>query len=160
MQRSLGENVYKRQHIGIVSQWITTINHDTSACRAARPCVHHSRLSVSSRHHRSFSHNTISKHSQWEIHMAQIDGAHESMAQKIRMWSELKQRLLAKEHHIRTFFNSENYFMINTEIIRSEIYTRVDMRRMQTWDQDWWAFRDMRELKTTATSIEPKGYTA
>jgi hypothetical protein len=36
--------------------------------------------------------------------------------------------LLAKEHHIRTFFNSENYFMINTEIIRSEIYTRVDMR--------------------------------
>jgi hypothetical protein len=36
--------------------------------------------------------------------------------------------LLAKEHHIRTLFNSENYFMINTEIIRSEIYTRVDMR--------------------------------
>jgi hypothetical protein len=36
--------------------------------------------------------------------------------------------LLAKEHHMRTFFNSENYFMINTEIIRSEIYTRVDMR--------------------------------
>jgi hypothetical protein len=36
--------------------------------------------------------------------------------------------LLAKELHIRTFFNSENYFMINTEIIRSEIYTRVDMR--------------------------------
>jgi hypothetical protein len=36
--------------------------------------------------------------------------------------------LLAKEHHMRTFFNSENYFMINMEIIRSEIYTRVDMR--------------------------------
>jgi hypothetical protein len=29
---------------------------------------------------------------------------------------------------MRTFFNSENYFMINTEIIRSEIYTRVDTR--------------------------------
>jgi hypothetical protein len=29
---------------------------------------------------------------------------------------------------MRTFFNSENYFMINTEIIRSEIHTRVDMR--------------------------------
>jgi hypothetical protein len=50
------------------------------------------------------------------------------MAQKIRMWSELKQRLLTKEHCMRIFFNSENYFMINTEIIRSEIYTRVDMR--------------------------------
>jgi hypothetical protein len=29
---------------------------------------------------------------------------------------------------MRIFFNSENYFMINTRIIRSEIYTRVDMR--------------------------------
>ena len=36
--------------------------------------------------------------------------------------------MLAKEHHMRIFFNSENYFMIDTEIIRSEIYTRVDMR--------------------------------
>jgi hypothetical protein len=26
------------------------------------------------------------------------------------------------------FFNSENYFLINMEIIKSEIYTRVDMR--------------------------------
>jgi hypothetical protein len=50
------------------------------------------------------------------------------MAQKIRMWSELKQRLLTKEHRMRIFFNSENYFMINTEIIRSEIYVIVDMR--------------------------------
>jgi hypothetical protein len=50
------------------------------------------------------------------------------MAQKIRMSSELKQRFLAKEHHMRIFFNSENYFMINMEVIRSEIYTRVDMR--------------------------------
>jgi hypothetical protein len=50
------------------------------------------------------------------------------MAQKIRMWPELKQRLLAKEHHIRIFVNSENYFRINMEITRSEIYTRVDMR--------------------------------
>jgi hypothetical protein len=33
-----------------------------------------------------------------------------------------------KEHHMRIFFNSENYFMINMEIIRSEIYTRVDVR--------------------------------
>jgi hypothetical protein len=33
------------------------------------------------------------------------------------MWPELKQRLLAKEHHMRIFFNSENYFMINMEII-------------------------------------------
>ncbi|OIF91015.1 hypothetical protein A7M93_20730 [Acinetobacter baumannii] len=49
------------------------------------------------------------------------------MAQKINV-TELKHRLLAKEHHMRIFFNSENYFMINTEIIRSEIYTRVDMR--------------------------------
>jgi hypothetical protein len=29
---------------------------------------------------------------------------------------------------MRIFFNSENYFMINMEIIRSEIYTRVDVR--------------------------------
>jgi hypothetical protein len=36
--------------------------------------------------------------------------------------------LLAKEHRMRIFVNSENYFMINMEIIRSEIYTRVDMR--------------------------------
>jgi hypothetical protein len=36
--------------------------------------------------------------------------------------------LLAKEHHMRIFFNSENYFMMNMEIIRSEIYTRVDVR--------------------------------
>ena len=35
---------------------------------------------------------------------------------------------MAKEHHMRIFFNSENYFMINMEIIKSEIYTRVDMR--------------------------------
>jgi hypothetical protein len=49
-----------------------------------------------------------------EIHIANIDGAYESMAQKIRMGSELKQRLLAKEHHMRIFLNSENYFMINT----------------------------------------------
>jgi hypothetical protein len=36
--------------------------------------------------------------------------------------------LLTIEHHMRIFFNSENYFMINMEIIKSEIYTRVDMR--------------------------------
>jgi hypothetical protein len=29
---------------------------------------------------------------------------------------------------MRIFVNSENYFMINTEIIRSEIHTGVDMR--------------------------------
>ena len=29
---------------------------------------------------------------------------------------------------MRIFVNFENYVMINTEIIRSEIYTRVDMR--------------------------------
>jgi hypothetical protein len=29
---------------------------------------------------------------------------------------------------MRIFFNSENYFMINMEIIRQEIYTRVEMR--------------------------------
>jgi hypothetical protein len=39
------------------------------------------------------------------------------MAQKIRMWSELKQRLLAKEHHMRIFFNSENYFLVIMGII-------------------------------------------
>jgi hypothetical protein len=50
------------------------------------------------------------------------------MAQKIRMWPELKQRLLEKEHHMRIFVNSENYFRINMEITRSEIYTRVGMR--------------------------------
>jgi hypothetical protein len=44
------------------------------------------------------------------------------------MWSELKQRLLTKEHHMRVFFNSKNFFMINTEITRPKIYTRVDMR--------------------------------
>jgi hypothetical protein len=35
---------------------------------------------------------------------------------------------VAKEHHMRIFVNSENYFRINMEITRSEIYTRVDMR--------------------------------
>jgi hypothetical protein len=29
---------------------------------------------------------------------------------------------------MRIFVNSENYFMINMEIIRLEIYMRVDMR--------------------------------
>jgi hypothetical protein len=29
---------------------------------------------------------------------------------------------------MRIFFNSKNYFMIIIEIIRSEIYMRVDMR--------------------------------
>jgi hypothetical protein len=43
------------------------------------------------------------------------------MAQKIRMWPELKQRLLAKEHHMRIFFNSENYFLINTGIISQRL---------------------------------------
>jgi hypothetical protein len=81
------------------------------------------------------------------------------MAQKIRMWPELKQILLAKEHHMRIFFNSENYFMINMEIIRQETSMIFDVRRNQPWDQDWWAFRDIREPKITATSIELNGYT-
>jgi hypothetical protein len=36
---------------------------------------------------------------------------------------------LAKEHHMRIFFNSENYFMINMEIIRQETSMIFDMRR-------------------------------
>jgi hypothetical protein len=51
------------------------------------------------------------------------------------MWPELKQWLLAKEHQMRIFFDSMNYFMITIGIIKSEIYTRVDMRRRQPWDQ-------------------------
>jgi hypothetical protein len=39
--------------------------------------------------------------------------------------------LLAKEHHMRIFFNSENYFMINMEIIRQETSMIFDMRRNQ-----------------------------
>jgi hypothetical protein len=57
------------------------------------------------------------------------------MAQKIRMRLELKQRLLVKEHHMRIFFNSENYFLIIMGIIRPEIYTRSDMRTEQPRDQ-------------------------
>jgi hypothetical protein len=38
---------------------------------------------------------------------------------------------------MRIFINSENYFMINMEIIRSEIYMIVDMRGNQPLDQDW-----------------------
>jgi hypothetical protein len=48
-----------------------------------------------------------------------LDGAHENMAQK--MWLKLRQRLLAKEHHMRIFFNSENYFMIITGIISQRL---------------------------------------
>jgi hypothetical protein len=55
------------------------------------------------------------------------------MAQK--MWLNLKQRLLAKEHLMRIFFNSENYFLIIMGIIRPEIYTGFDMRTKQPWDQ-------------------------
>jgi hypothetical protein len=78
---------------------------------------------------------TITKHNQWEIHVTQVDGAYENMAQK--MWVKLKQRLLAKEHHMRIFFNSENYFMINIEIIRQKTSMIFDMMRNQPWDQDW-----------------------
>jgi hypothetical protein len=91
------------------------------------------------------SHNNITKRNQWEIHIAHIDGAHERMAQKIRRWSELKQRLLAKEHHIRTFFNSENYFMIIMEIIMSEIHTRFWYEDEASMRSGWWTCRDMRE---------------
>jgi hypothetical protein len=39
--------------------------------------------------------------------------------------------LPAKEQHMRIFFNSENYFMINMEIIRQETSMIFDMRRNQ-----------------------------
>jgi hypothetical protein len=39
--------------------------------------------------------------------------------------------LLAKEHYMRIFFNSENYFMINMEIIRQETSMIFEMRRNQ-----------------------------
>jgi hypothetical protein len=39
------------------------------------------------------------------------------MAQKIRMWSELKQRLLAKRAPHENFLHSENYFLIIMGII-------------------------------------------
>jgi hypothetical protein len=35
---------------------------------------------------------------------------------------------LAKGHHMRIFFHSENYFMINMEIIRQETSMIFDMR--------------------------------
>jgi hypothetical protein len=78
------------------------------------------------------------------------------MAQKMQL--KLKQRLLAKEHHMRIFFNSENYFMINTEIIRSEIYTRVDMRGTNHEIKIGNLLRQ-RRTKDNAKSIEPNGYT-
>jgi hypothetical protein len=59
------------------------------------------------------------------------------MARKIRMWPELKQRLLAKEHHMRIFVNSENYFMINMEITRPDISTRWDTRKKHSRDPDY-----------------------
>jgi hypothetical protein len=36
--------------------------------------------------------------------------------------------------------------------IRLKIYTRFYIRRKQPWDQDWWAFGDMRDPKTTKTT--------
>jgi hypothetical protein len=52
----------------IAHQYSLVMDHDywpdTSACRAAQPCVHHSRLSVSSRHHQSLVNNTITKRNQ------------------------------------------------------------------------------------------------
>jgi hypothetical protein len=53
------------------------------------------------------------------------------------MWPELKQRLLAKEHHMRIFVNSENYFMINMEITRPDISTRWDTRKKHSRDPDY-----------------------
>jgi hypothetical protein len=62
----------------------------------------------------------------------------------------LKQRLLAKEHHMRIFVNSENYFMIITRIIKPEIGIRWDMWRKHS--------RDTRHPITAIKSTEPKEY--
>jgi hypothetical protein len=78
---------------------------------------------------------------------------------KIRSWQELKHRFLAKEHHMRIFFNSENYFMINMEIIRSDISTRWGMRRKHSRDHVDELVETWENHKMTATSLEPNGYT-
>jgi 3-dehydroquinate dehydratase len=70
----------------------------------------------------------------------------------------LKQRLLAKEHHMIIFVNSENYFMINMEIIRSQIYTRVDMRGTNHEIKIDNLLRH-ETTKDNSIIIEPNGYT-
>jgi hypothetical protein len=42
--------------------------------------------------------------------------------------TEVEAKIVDKRASHEIFFNLEIYFMINTEIIRSEIYTRVAMR--------------------------------
>jgi hypothetical protein len=59
---------------------------------------------------------------------------------------------------MRIFFNSENYFMINMEIVRKETSMIFDMRRKHSRDHDYRASQRHERTKTTATSIEPNGY--
>jgi hypothetical protein len=73
--------------------------------------------------------------------------------------TEVEAEIAVKRASPENFRQLWELFMIITGIIRPEIGTRFDMRRNQPWDQDHWVFRDMRELKTTATPIEPNGYT-
>jgi hypothetical protein len=45
--------------------------------------------------------------------------------------TKVEAEIIGKRTSLENFFNSKNYFMINTEIIKSEIYTIFDMRRNQ-----------------------------
>jgi hypothetical protein len=105
------------------------------------------------------SHDTITKHNQWEIHIAQIEGAYENMAQKIRMWSELKQRLLAERASHENFLQLRELFLDHHEYYQARDLYEMGYDEEATMRSRLTTCWDMRELKTKAKSIEPNGYT-